>query len=60
MDVVRAGTNDAERHGFNPMENSSLDASRPQGLGWRGIFNLEHGTEDTVAILRDIIDTKVV
>lgn len=39
---------------FNPMENSSLDSTRLQRLGWRGLFGAEREISHTVSILKDI------
>lgn len=39
---------------FNPMENSSLDSTKLEGLGWKGIFSAEEGLSSTVEILRNI------
>ena len=45
---------EAERKGFNPMSNSSLDSESLLKLGWKGIFNAERGFAHTVEILREI------
>jgi nucleoside-diphosphate-sugar epimerase len=46
---------EAEKKGFNPMSNSSLDSTELLALGWKGLFNAERGLSHTVEILRDII-----
>ncbi len=46
---------EAEKKGFNPMSNSSLEASNLLGLGWKGCFNAEEGLAHTVEILKEII-----
>lgn len=43
---------EAERKGFNPMSNSSLDSTSLQGLGWRGLFDARRGFAHTVEVLR--------
>lgn len=43
-----------EKRGFNPMSNSSLEATSLIGLGWRGCFNAEEGLKHTVEILKEI------
>lgn len=43
-----------EKKGFNPMENSSLDASMLIDLGWRGCFTAEEGLSHTVQIIKEI------
>lgn len=47
---------EAEKRGFNPMINSSLEAQSLLDLGWRGCFDAEKGLKHTVEILKDIID----
>ena len=46
---------EAEKKGFNPMRNSSLEATSLLGLGWRGCFNAEEGLKHTVEILKEIM-----
>ena len=46
---------EAEKRGFNPMSNSSLDSTELLGLGWTGLFNAERGFSHTVEILKMII-----
>lgn len=41
-----------EKEAFNPMDNSSLDASRLEALGWEGFFDMETGARRTLACLR--------
>ena len=43
---------EAEKKGFNPMSNSSLDSSQLLELGWKGLFNAERGFSHTVEILK--------
>ncbi len=42
-----------ERAVFNPMDNSSLNASRLEALGWQGLFDMETGAQRTLACLMD-------
>lgn len=44
-----------EKKGFNPMSNSSLEATSLMELGWKGCFNAEEGLKHTVEILKEII-----
>jgi len=44
----------SEKQGFNPMQNSSLDAAELESLGWKGIFDARLGISHTVRILREI------
>lgn len=39
---------DAERRGYNLMDNSALDATALEALGWHGIFSLEDGVRATL------------
>lgn len=44
---------EAEKKGFNPMMNSSLDSGKLMALGWRGAFDARRGFAHTVEILRE-------
>ena len=46
--------NEAEKKGFNPMPNSSLDATELMVLGWEGKFDAEEGIGHTIQILREM------
>lgn len=46
--------NSIEELGFNPMDNSSLNADRLEAIGWRGLFNAQVGLRHTVEILREL------
>ena len=46
---------DAEKRGFNPMSNSSLDGSSLIELGWISCFNAEIGFTHTVNILKEML-----
>ena len=43
----------AEKKGFNPMMNSSLDAAKLMALGWKGAFDARRGFAHTIEILRE-------
>lgn len=45
---------DAEKKGFNPMSNSSLESTSLQALGWKGMFDAKTGFDHTVKILKDV------
>ena len=47
--------NEADKKGFNPMLNSSLDASGLMTLGWVGRFDAARGLSHTLKIIREII-----
>lgn len=46
---------EAEKKGFNPMSNSSLDSAGLEALGWKGLFDAERGFDHTVRTLREMI-----
>lgn len=43
---------EAEKAAFNPMENSSLDSTKLESLGWKGLFDGKRGTRHTISILK--------
>ena len=45
---------EAEKKGFNPMSNSSLDSTQLLELGWKGLFNAERGFSHTVEIIKEL------
>lgn len=45
--VVFENPSKIEAESFNPMDNSSLDATKMEKLGWHGIFDLVTGVEHT-------------
>lgn len=45
---------EAEKKGFNPMSDSSLDSTELLALGWKGLFDAERGFAHTVEILKKI------
>lgn len=47
---------EAEKKGFNPMRDSSLDSTELLDLGWRGLFDAENGLSHTVDILKQILE----
>ncbi len=53
--LIREEASAAEKAGFNPMLNSSLDSAGLQSLGWRGRFDAPRGLARTVEILREIL-----
>ncbi len=46
---------EAEKKGFNPMSNSSLESKSLLNLGWRGCFDAETGLTHTVEILKEMV-----
>lgn len=51
-DLIRGEASAEERRGYNMMDNSALDSSKLQALGWSGRYSLEEGTRKTVELLR--------
>jgi Nucleoside-diphosphate-sugar epimerases len=45
---------EAEKKGFNPMSNSSLDSTELLALGWKGLFDAERGFSHTVEIIKEM------
>lgn len=41
-----------EKAAFNPMDNSSLNGTKLEKLGWRGLFDAKRGTSHTISILK--------
>ncbi|MBQ7168984.1 MAG: NAD-dependent epimerase/dehydratase family protein [Synergistaceae bacterium] len=50
--VIREGASENERRVFNPMNNSSVDGTKLESLGWKNIFDAKTGLTHTVDILR--------
>ena len=50
--LIREEATEADKKGFNPMSNSSLDSTGLQKLGWKGLFDAERGFRHTVEILK--------
>ena len=46
---------EAEKKGFNPMSNSSLESGSLEALGWKGLFDADEGLGHTVEILKSIM-----
>ena len=44
--------NESERMAFNLMDNSSLDSTKLESLGWKGLFDAEAGISRMIAILK--------
>ena len=45
---------EAEKQAFNPMNNSSLESSLLEALGWRASFTKEEGFEHSIKILKEL------
>lgn len=51
---------ESEKRSFNPMTNSSLDASHLIGLGWKGLFDAKSGVSHTIQIIKECNSAGVV
>lgn len=49
--VVFDVPSDIERKGYNMMDNSSLNASKLEALGWRGLYSLADGCKHTLSLM---------
>ena len=47
-ELVFENATDAEKRGYNLMDDSALDATSLEALGWRGLFDLDAGVEATL------------
>ena len=47
---------EAEKTAFNPMDNSSLDSTKLERLGWQGYFDARMGFTHTVAALKEVVE----
>lgn len=47
-----------DEKGFNPMNNSSLESTALQELGWKGLFDAKRGFEHTIEIMKDVGNSK--
>lgn len=54
VDLIFDVPNQTETAVFNPMDNSSLDSTKLENLGWKGIFSAKDGLEHTVRILMEL------
>ena len=45
---------DEEKKAFNPMNNSSLDSTKLEALGWKPAFTQEEGFEHSIKTLKEI------
>lgn len=52
VDLIFDIPTQSEAAAFNPMDNSSLDSTKLEALGWKGVFTAEEGLSHTVRILR--------
>lgn len=53
VDLIFTIPSKTEVAAFNPMDNSSLDSTKIESLGWKGIFRAKDGLEHTVWILKE-------
>lgn len=53
VEVVFELPTEEEKAAFNPMDNSSLDSTKLEGLGWKGLFDAKCGTSHTISVLKN-------
>ncbi len=58
VDLVFDLPSKADVDAFNPMDNSSLDSTKIECLGWKGLFCPEKGLSHTVRILKKCVEDK--
>lgn len=46
------GAAEAERKGYNMMENSALDSKKLEALGWKGLWNSQEGIRESLNVLK--------
>ena len=52
VEVVFEEASTQETKSYNMMDNSSLDSTKLEQLGWKGVFNLEKGIYFTIDFLK--------
>lgn len=57
VQVVKQTALASEQRAFNPMNNSSLDSSSLQELGWKGCFGRD-GFKHTIQVMQDMLKTE--
>ena len=57
-EIVFSNPKDAEKQGYNLMDNSALDAGKLEGLGWRAQFDLAAGTANSIKFFNNSQDIK--
>lgn len=53
-ELIMEEASEREKKGFNPMENSALEAEKLARLGWKGKFDLTSGTDRSISVIRSI------
>lgn len=51
---IKEEASSQEKKAFNPMNNSSLNSEKLEGLGWKGIFDAKRGIESTIKTIREM------
>lgn len=52
--IVFEHPEDSERQGYTPITRAVLDSSKLMGLGWKGLFGINTGINDTIKILKEV------
>lgn len=53
VELVTEAASEKEKHSFNPMQNSALEAERLMELGWKGSYDIDSGIARTVQIIKE-------
>ena len=53
-ELIMEEASEREKKGFNPMENSALEAEKLARLGWKGKFDLTSGTVRSISVIRSL------
>lgn len=52
QELVFENPTDQEKAGYNLMDNSSLDSTKLEGLGWKAKFDVKTGVRRTIELLK--------
>ncbi len=52
-EIIFENPDDIEAAGYNMMLNSALNAEKLEGLGWKGLYNIDEGVKRTIKILKE-------
>ncbi len=54
--LLKEAASKTELATYNPMDNSSLDSTSLQELGWEGLFNAHEGLFNTVKVMKEMLN----
>ena len=55
VSFVKLKANENETKSFNTMNDSSLDSSKIEELGWKCNFTAQEGFQHTIKVLKDVL-----